>query len=160
MTRPVSAGVQSQPVLIRQAAQDPWERQDWESVSRARGGQYRWEQSNLCAPLTGPGHRWLPARGSTPPLPWHPLGTRLSASPGSSSCRDEDGDELQGEAGDSDCLGHRLLPAFPASLLSTVLGNTNQLPTPGAEVGKHVNGGVIFLGATHRSPRGSVLGGS
>ena len=95
---------------------------------------------------------------STPTLA--PLGTRLSASPGSSSCRDEDGDELQGEAGDSDCLGHRLVPAFPASLLSTVLGNTNQLQTPGAEVGKHVNGGVIFLGATHRSPRGSVLGGS
>lgn len=34
------------------------------------------------------------------------------------------------------------------------------LPAPGAEVGKPVNSGVIFLGATHRSPRGSVLGGS
>ena len=34
------------------------------------------------------------------------------------------------------------------------------LSAPGAEVGKPVNGGVIFLGATHRSPHGSVLGGS
>ena len=110
-------------------------------VSRARGGRCRWEQSNFCASLTGPGYGWLLAgdsspdlpptprlgtQGPSPPLPWHPLGTRLSASPGSSSCRDEDGDELQGEAGDSDCLGHCPAPALPASLLNTVLGDANQ----------------------------------
>lgn len=51
MTRAVSAGVQSQSALIRQAAQDPWERQDWESgVQGSRRAVEVGTEQLLCIP--------------------------------------------------------------------------------------------------------------
>lgn len=146
MTRAVRAGVLSQQLLTQPGISEhlgktgPGEQGPGPEGGGADGDTATFGRTSPALAMES----FLPG-GSVPDLPphiWtlHAVSSALHPPPCFNTCSrpgsqllwrarpagDEGGHELQGEAGDSDCLGLGPVPALLASPLSSVLGDANQ----------------------------------